>query len=42
MIDDEELRAVPELDGEQKAAAIAALEAWEEECLREREEGRMA
>jgi len=38
MIDDAELRALPELDEAQKAAAIAAFAIWEEEWRREREQ----
>jgi hypothetical protein len=40
MTEDEELRELlePSLDEAQKAAAIAAFEAWEDEWRREREE----
>jgi hypothetical protein len=37
MIDGEELRALPEPDEAQKAAAVAAFKAWEEEWRRERD-----
>jgi hypothetical protein len=37
MIEDEELRGLPEPDEAQKAAAVAAFKAWEEEWQRERD-----